>query len=241
MIHPAVEAVRPMKIKQSLLLLLCISAGILKSQTSDFQLWNAVELKQDLPKGFDLSLQYQSRFDKDITRFRGSYISVAGGYKLNKTFSADAGLRFSTSSRWDRLRYSAGISGQWKKSGWNFSAKFKYQYQFYLAAMPENGINPPAHNLRLKLGAEHKITKKLKAFLSSEPLYRIQESEGYLRRIRNTAGIIWSPIKRMSFEAAYIWQPQWNSARIVHIAQFNIAYDLPKIKKRKNTSTPVTP
>jgi hypothetical protein len=222
-----------MKINLSFLLLLF--TPVLFAQTQDVQLWNAIELKQDLPKKFDLSIQYQSRIDKDISRFRGSYISSTLGYKLNKHWSAEAGIRYSTSNRWDRIRYSVGIGGQWKWKGWELSSKFKYQYQFYLESMPEYGINPPAQNFRLKLGAEHKLVKKLKVFVSSEPMCRYKSSEFYFRRVRNTAGLRWSPTKKLGIEASYIWQPQWNSDATIQVMQLNLSYSLPKHWKKKKT------
>jgi hypothetical protein len=228
-----VEEVQAMKINLSFLLLLF--TPVLFAQTQDVQLWNAIELKQDLPKKFDLSIQYQSRIDKDISRFRGSYISTTVGYKLNKHWSAEAGIRYSTSNRWDRIRYSVGIGGQWKWKGWELSSKFKYQYQFYLASMPEYGINPPVQNFRLKLGAEHKLVKKLKVFVSSEPMFRYKSSEFYFRRVRNTAGLRWSPSKKLGIEASYVWQPQWNAAATIQVMQLNVSYSLPKHWKKKKT------
>jgi hypothetical protein len=222
-----------MKINPYLFLILLLSTCKLSAQSRDFQVWNALALNQDLKKGFDLSAQYQSRIDKDISRFRGSYISATIGYKLNKHWTAEAGIRYSTSNRWDRIRYSVGIGRSWKWDKLELSAKAKYQYQYYLESLPEWGINPPAQNFRLKLGAEQKIIKKLKVFVSTEPMFRYKASEFYFRRVRNTVGIKWSPIKRTSFEASYIWQPQWNSDAIIQVMQFNVSYDLPKMGKKK--------
>ncbi len=224
-----------MKIKQFLFLILILNTWNLSAQTpSDFQVWNALELNQDLRKGFDLSAQYQSRFDKNCSRFRGSYISATLGYKLNKHWAVEAGIRYSTSNRWDRIRYSVGFGRNWKWDKLTLSAKAKYQYQYYFESIPEWGINPSIQNFRLKLGAEQKIIIKLKVFLSSEPMYRYSSSEFYFRRIRNTVGIKWSPNKHTSFEASYIWQPQWNSKIIIQVLQFNVSYDLPKLSKKKS-------
>jgi len=204
-----------------------------QAQTSDFQVWNAIEIRQDLRKGFDLSAQYQSRFDQNASRFRASYISTSLGYKLSKTVSLDANIRFSTSSSWDRLRYGFGINVHEKLAGFNLSAKLKYQYQHFLQSMPEYGINPSISNFRLKLEAERKIVKKLKAFISSEPMYRFEESSLYLRRLRNTIGLKWSPNKKTTLETSYIFQPMWNSKKTIQVMQFNISVDLPKKWYRK--------
>jgi hypothetical protein len=207
-----------------------------QAQTSDFQIWNAIELKQDLRKGFDLSAQYQSRIDQNASSFRASYFSTSLGYKLSKTFSLDADIRFSSSSSWDRLRYGFGINAHGKVAGFNLSAKLKYQYQHFLQRMPEFGINPSISNFRLKIEAERKIVKKLKAFISSEPMYRYEESTLYFRRMRNTIGLKWSPNKKTTFEASYIFQPMWNSRETIQVMQFNISFDLPKKWYRKKES-----
>ena len=204
-----------------------------QAQTSDFQVWNAIELRQDLRKGFDLSAQYQSRIDQNASRFRASYFSSSLGYKLSKTFSLDADIRYSTSSSWDRLRYGFGINAHGKMAGLNLSAKLKYQYQHFLQRMPEFGINPSINNFRLKLEAERKIAKKLKAFISSEPMVRFEASSLYFKRMRNTIGLKWSPNKRTTLEASYIFQPEWNSRKNIHVMQFNISVDLPKKWNRK--------
>ena len=210
-----------------------MSFGYSQAQISDFQVWNAIELRQDLRKGFDLSAQYQSRIDQNASRFRASYFSTSLGYKLSKTVSLDANIRFSTSSSWDRLRYGFGINAHGKLAGFNLSAKLKYQYQHFLQSMPEYGINPSISNFRLKLEAERKIVKKLKAFISSEPMYRFEESSLYFKRLRNTIGLKWSPNKKTTLEASYIFQPMWNSRKTIQVIQFNISVDLPKKWYRK--------
>ena len=187
-----------------------------------------------LKNGFNISSQYQSRFNVDASQLRASYISTSLGYKLTKTFSLEADIRFGTSNSWDCLRYGIGLTTQYKIFGFNFAAKIKYQYQHYLQSMPEFGINSPINNIRLKLEAERKITKKLKAFISSEPLYRIEASSGFFRRIRNGLGLQWTPIKRITIEASYLFQPEWNSRNTLHVSQCNLAYTLPKKWNRKN-------
>ena len=207
-----------------------------QAQRSDFQVWNAIELRQDLRKGFDVSAQYQSRIDQNASRFRASYFSSSLGYKLSKTFSLDADIRYSTSSSWDRLRYGLGINAHGKLAGLNLSAKLKYQYQHFLQQMPEFGINPSISNFRLKLEAERKIVKKLKAFISSEPMSRFEESSLYFKRMRNSIGLKWSPNKKTTLEASYIFQPEWNSRKTIQVMQFNISFDLPKKWNHKKES-----
>jgi len=222
-----------MRIRFFIFISACMSFGYSQAQTSDFQVWNAIELRQDLRKRFDLSAQYQSRFDQNASRFRASYFSTSLGYKLSKTFSLDADIRYSTSSSWDRLRYGLGINAHGKLAGLNLSAKLKYQYQHFLQSMPEFGINPSISNFRLKLEAERKIVKKLKAFISSEPMCRFEESSLYFKRMRNSIGLKWSPNKKTTLEASYIFQPMWNSRKTIHVMQFNISFDLPKKWYRK--------
>jgi hypothetical protein len=123
-----------------------------------------------------------------------------------------------------------------KNAGFNLSAKLKYQYQYFIQSMPEFGFNPPFSNFRLKLEAERKIIKKLKVFVSSEPMYRHKASSLYFKRVRNSVGLKWSPIKRTTLEASYIFQPEWNSRNTVQVMQFNITVDLPKKWNRKKES-----
>ena len=222
-----------MKIRFFIFILFCLMLDFTQAQTSDFQVWNAIELRQDLRKGFDLSAQYQSRIDQNASRFRASYFSSSLGYKLSKNFSLDADIRYSSSKSWDRLRYGIGMNTHGKIAGLNLSAKLKYQYQHFIQRMPEYGINPAFHNFRVKMEAERKVAKKLKAFFSSEPMVRFEASSLYYKRIRNTIGLKWSPNKKTTLEASYIFQPEWNSRKTIQVMQFNISFDLPKKWNRK--------
>ena len=222
-----------MKIRFIIFILSCLMFEYTQAQTSDFQVWNSFELRQDLRKGFDLSAQYQSRIDQNASRFRASYFSSSLGYKLSKTVSLDADIRYSSSNSWDRLRYGIGINAHGKIAGLNLSAKIKYQYQHFLQRMPEYGINPAIHNFRVKMEVERKIAKKLKAFISSEPMVRFEASSLYYRRIRNTIGLKCSPNKKTTLETSYIFQPEWNSRKTIQVMQFNISFDLPKKWNRK--------
>lgn len=224
-------------IKQKLiglvLMLLSISAV---GQTPDLLGWAGIELKRDYRKGFDLSVQAQTRFQNNIQQFRGNYFSVSPSYKLKKNLALEGEVRYATSKDWDKFRFGIGLDGDKEIGKIDFGLKLRYQREIYLQAWPEIGQNPAKNNFRLKLSGEYKITKKLDFGLSIEPLYAVEARVAGIKWIRNTAKLDWEFVKRHRFEFAYFYQPTFDGLVVDqnHALVVNYAWELPKQKKKKN-------
>lgn len=206
------------------------------AQSSDLQTRAGVQLNQNLPKGFDLSVQYQARFDHMSQAFSGSYVSADLGYKLGKHWSTDFEIRFATSNVWDKFRFGIGLTGKAKVEKIDLSAKLRYQYEHYLQNLPEIGQFPDRNNIRLKLQAQRKVVKHVFAHISTEPQFRITSMQGSLQRVRNIVGLDWEFIKRHHIDCSYYYQPQFKGLQVnsVHILVATYAIDLPKWKKKKD-------
>ena len=97
----------------------------------------------------------------------------------------------------------------------------------------ENYRNVPISSARFKIQAERKLIKHLKIKLFSEPLWRKEGDEVFLRRIRNSAGLSYELNKNLNADIAYLYQPQFYPRKVVNIISFSFSYDLPKMYKTK--------
>jgi Protein of unknown function (DUF2490) len=176
----------------------------------DLQARIGMQLKQDLPKGFDLGLTYQLRLDHNLQAFSGSYLSVDGGYKLHKHLSALADFRYATSYDWDKFRFGAGLV--WKDKlmkKTDYSIKLRYQREVFLQSWPEIGQFPTRNNIRLKLEVERKLAKRFYLHVSCEPQVRYEGRIGGFQRLRNVAGFDWEFVKHHHIDLSYFYQPEF--------------------------------
>jgi hypothetical protein len=216
----------------SITVLLWMLPTFLLAQTSDFQVRAAVQVKQDLPKGFDLSLTYQLRRDHNAQAFSGGYSSFDIGYKIGKHLTALGEFRYATSYDWDKFRF--GIGFQWKDKlmkKTDYSIKVRYQREHYYQSWPEIGQFPDRNNMRVKLEIERKLVKRLYLHVSAEPQVRIQGREGGFQRVRNIAGLDWEFVKHVHLDLCYYYQPEFKLgllSRSKHMAVGTVCVDLGK-------------
>ncbi len=211
---------------------------LLWGQTSDLQMRAAVQIKQDLPKGLDLSLTYQLRRDQNLQAFSGGYSSINLGYNIGKHLSASGEFRYATSYSWDKFRFGVGL--EWKDKlmkKTTYSVKARYQRERYLQSWPEIGQFPDRNNMRVKIEVERKLTKRLYAHLSTEPQVRFAAHAGGFQRVRNIVGLDWEFVKNMHLDICYYYQPEF---RLGHLANTNhmlvgtYSVDLPKWWKKED-------
>jgi hypothetical protein len=183
---------------------------LLHAQAGDLQARMGLQVKQDLPKGFDLALTYQVRIDHNLQAFSGAYTSADVGYKLGKHLSAVGEIRYATSYDWDKFRFGAGL--QWKDKlmkKTDYSIKLRYQREHWLQSWPEIGQFPERNNIRLKIEIERKLAKRLYLHLSTEPQVRIVGRTGGFQRFRNIAGLDWEFLKNHHVDLSYYYQPEF--------------------------------
>jgi hypothetical protein len=210
---------------------------LLWGQTSDLQMRAAVQVKQDLPKGFDVSLTYQLRRDHNLQAFSGAYSSLDLGYKIGKHLSASGEFRYATSYNWDKFRFGVGV--QWKDKlmkKTTYSVKARYQREHYFQNWPEIGQFPDRNNMRVKIEVERKLTKQLYAHVSTEPQVRIAARAGGFQRVRNIVGLDWEFVKAMHLDICYYYQPEFKLGHLAntnHMLVGTYSVDLPKWWKKK--------
>ena len=208
--------------------------GISKAQNNnDFRAWTSFEISSNLTKKFSLSLKTQLRYFNQLSQLNGVYYSLDANRKLKKKWSIEGGLRFNTSNTWNSFRMRIGIAKKLKINKIELSIRGLYQVQLNEFGFHENYRNVPISSARFKIQAERKLIKHLKIKLFSEPLWRKEGDEVFLRRIRNSAGLSYELNKNLNADIAYLYQPQFYPRKVVNIISFSFSYDLPKMYKTK--------
>jgi len=206
--------------------------NITKAQNNnDFRAWMSFEVNGNISKKLTFSIKAQSRFDQQMTQLRGIYYSVDLSRKIKKKWSIEGGLRFNTSNTWNSLRMRIGFDKKFKLNKTDISLRGLYQVQFNEFGFPENYRNIQVSSARFKIQAERKLVKHLKLKIYSEPLWRKEFGEVYLRRIRNSIGLDYKLNKNLSAEISYLFQPQFSPKKTVSIINLELSYDLPRKKK----------
>jgi hypothetical protein len=208
--------------------------GISKAQNNnDFRAWTSFEISSNLTKKFSLSLKTQLRYFNQLSQLNGVYYSLDANRKLKKKWSIEGGLRFNTSNTWNSFRMRIGIAKKLKINKIELSIRGLYQVQLNEFGFHENYRNVPISSARFKIQAERKLIKHLKIKLFSEPLWRKEGDEVFLRRIRNSAGLSYELNKNLNADIAYLYQPQFYPRKVVNIISFSFSYNLPKMYKKK--------
>ena len=208
--------------------------GISKAQNNnDFRAWSSFEISGNLTKKFSLSFKTQARFYNQVTQLNGLYYTLDASRKIKKKWSIEGGLRFNTSNTWNSFRMRIGIAKKLKINKIDFSIRGLYQVQLNEFGFHENYRNVPISSARFKIQAERKLIKHLKIKLFSEPLWRKEGAEVFLRRIRNSIGLSYELNKNLNADISYLYQPQFYPRKVVNIISFSFSYDLPKMYKKK--------
>ena len=208
--------------------------GISKAQNNnEFRAWSSFEISSNLTKKFSLSLKTQLRYFNQLTQLNGIYYSLDASRKIKKKWSIEGGLRFNTSNTWNSFRMRIGIAKKLKINKIDFSIRGLYQVQLNEFGFHENYRNVPISSARFKIQAERKLIKHLKIKLFSEPLWRKEGAEVFLRRIRNSIGLSYELNKNLNADISYLYQPQFYPRKVVNIISFSFSYDLPKMYKKK--------
>ena len=211
----------------------CIFSKNNAQNNNDFRAWSSLEISGNLSKKLEISLKAQSRFNQQFTQPRGIYYSLDASRKIKKKWSLEGGLRYKTSRTFSSLRIRMGISKKFKLNKIDLSIRGFYQIHWDEFGLHENYGNIRVLSWRFRFQVERKIIKHLILTLSSEPLWRAENKSVFLRRVRNSLGLSYEIDKKMSVEASYLFQPQFNPYRKINILSLSISYDISPPKKKK--------
>jgi len=201
-------------------------------QNSDLNAWTSIELTGNLPKKIALSFKIQTRFDKQITNLRGAYYSLEASKNLKKKWSIETGLRLNTTDTWNRFRMRVGLIKKLKINKLEVSFRALYQLRLSEFGLHENYRNIPVSTTRFKIQIQRKLIKHMKIKLFTEPLWRLESGNVYLRRIRSSVGLSYEFAKNTTAEISYLYQPQFYPNKTINIISFALSYDLLRKKKK---------
>lgn len=217
-----------------ILLLCCIGAHAQRRQ-QDMQLITGIQISKDLPKGFDLSVQYQFRAFNYLRVIRGSYFYGSVRYTLiKKVLSTEFEYRYMTSDTRDQHRFGLGIIAKHKAGEFTFSDRLVYQREHpYFNGSYEKG-NEPTNMLRNRVQVKWDFKKRWDAYVSCEPFIKISNKAKEIRRVRAIAGMDWEFKKNHNINLFYQYQTQVNQKEpeMMHTIGCMYEWDLPKKKKK---------
>jgi hypothetical protein len=213
-----------------------------QSNSADLNLWTSFDVKHQPTKKIELTAQFLSRFDKNITQLNANYFSLDASRKLGNGLRLLFESRFSTSSSWDKLRFGIGFQKSIKLDSLGKSElkiRGLYQYQYSLAEDIRYGIELPQQNFRLRISWTNKIFKKTYLTIQSEPMWRSEDGDFFFRRVRSNVSI-----KRLlpgpwSIELGYTRQINFNNPSNINILTTGVSYEWKK--KTKPKKNPINP
>lgn len=169
-----------------LILLLPIWAQA-QTDAYDWQIWSGFAIENYDIRRLNLGYSYQNRLDRNVSRVRGHYSSLDASYKWKKHYRLLASVRFASSNRWDKLRWSLGVSRSFNLlSNTTFKLRALWQYQSLPGSEIRYGINVPQQNYRLRFTLRQKLIKKTWLNLHTEPLWRAEPGSFEFNRLRST-------------------------------------------------------
>jgi len=200
----------------------------------DRQLWSGLNVEFNDIKKLNLGLSYQSRFDKNIQQFKGSYVTAEAAYKLGNGIRVLGAVRGASSARWDKLRFSAGLSKNIDLGKWTeLKLRALWQYQVFSGSDVRYGLDVPQQNFRFRVSLKQKIARKTWVTLQTEPLWRNELREVALNRLRTSLQLERSLPGPWSVTLGYINQIGFNNSSNAHILLLGIGYELKFKPKRK--------
>jgi hypothetical protein len=214
-------------------------------RAADLEAWTGVALRKDLPKGFAASVEWQSRFDDNVSRLKRNYLYVNANYKIQKWLFVLVQYRFSTNPYSDAHRFRTGLNLKTKYKKFSFANRIIYQHQY--GFLSDEWINEfgPSRALRNRLQIGYSITKKIGVSLAAEPSWKVSPGSFTLRRIRYMTAVDFDLPKKLSLRLFYLVQPDYNriNPAINYVTGISLAYDLPgkKKKKKEKAAEPVVP
>lgn len=234
---PRLQSVHKAMTIKKLLCLLLMSPCFASAQTDayDWQIWSEVSLDyNEIPK-LDLGLSFQNRLDQQLTRLRGNYITLDASYKLGKGLRALAAIRGATSSRWDKLRFSAGLS---RSVDFGKTTSFKIrtliQHQVFAGSDVRYSLNLPQQNYRIRLTLRQKLIKKTWLNVHTEPMWRSEGNAFGFYRLRSSLQIERALPGPWTMNVGYMIQQGFNRSSNFQALIAGISFNLkPKREEKK--------
>jgi hypothetical protein len=200
--------------------------------TDDLQSRAGIRLDVDLPRKWEVDVEYQYRMVDDLSTYRGSYMTVEADYRLRKWVTAIAAYRRSITNEGDANRFAGGIALETRLDRLRVSFRPLLQHRSALVEDDEVGGDGRTF-VRTRLRLEYPVTKKLDVYAQAEPFFGFA-GDYPIDNWRNSAGLKYAFTKAVGVELSYIYRPDYGKAenRLYHVLGLTLRLDA-KVGGRK--------
>ena len=194
-------------------ILILVTVDNLHAQWTDYGLWSGAGISQDVFENFSYEVETQARWDYDFSRLGSAFTDVGISQDLSPfapDFKFSASLRLGMSRAdnfmWEPIRRLSG-SARWKTDlSENASVSCRLRYQ---SSFKDEGF---ANAVRLRGALHYKVSKKLKATVSTEVFTRQKDLGWYYSDFRARVVLSAKTSKRRWVSFGYQVEQQKNTA-----------------------------
>lgn len=203
-----------------------VNAQTSKADPNDFGTWYSAGVGVKLPKKWGVEAEYEARFQNNAKDFKGSYISISPYKGIGKHFSVLTEYRIALLPDAVYHRYSIGGEYKWKWPKFQLAARVLLQNQVQDFVDAAEATDTDAY-FRFRVKGQLGINNKLSAYLSVEPISRLNASY-LIDSWRNQAGIKYKLNKVVNAELFYIYRPDYAKSynRVFQVAGISLNFDL---------------
>ncbi len=203
----------------------------------DGQGWYSLSFKHSFAPKWKYDFQYQRRYINNLKTYNASYLSAGASYKLTKALDLLTEYRQAWVAKSIYHRYSVGFQYNQDFKNWEFGIRGLLQNQIQDLDDPSKPDKAKGY-YRFRFSANYSIIKKLDAFVSVEPIFRIG-GNSLVDNWRDQLGVKYKIAKHLKVEAYYIFRPDYGKAtynRYFHILGLGLDYSIKTWKKKKTTN-----
>jgi hypothetical protein len=212
-----------------------VNAQTSRLDPKDVEGWYSATLKLDLPKKWESSFSFETRFYNNLKDYFGTYISIDATKNINKHIGITAEYRAASFSYGLTHRFTIGMEANKKiKKKLHLSGRLLLQNRIQDSYDP---IITTDKNIfwRARAQAKYEITKNIDLYGSVEPIMMVG-GNNFVDNWRNTIGLKCKVAKKTKLDLFYIYRPDYGKTsynRYFHIIGVNVVYTL-KVKKPQN-------
>ena len=203
---------------------------ISNAQTTDFRLRTGVKIQKEFSKKFDASIEYELRFDNNLTKFDQTLIEPSVSYNVAKPLTIGAEWRFMYEQDLKRrisYKQRGAFFLRFKKSFGDFDFKLKTAIQYGFDDLTNTDLNNHKKIInRNSLSVDYNwFGSKLTPFAGYEFFYHINNPNGgIINQSRLKLGTSYRFSKASEFSAYYIFENEFNIANPVDANIVGFAY-----------------
>jgi hypothetical protein len=190
----------------------------------DVQSRAGVRLNLNLPKKWEVDLEYQFRMVDDLSTYRGSYFTLETDYRLTKEITAIGGYRYALTNGGNAHRFAAGLEVETRLH--KVRLAFRPLIQYRSAFVDDGEVGGDGDTFaRTRLRAEYPVTKKLDVYGTVEPFFGFG-GEYPVDNWRNELGMQYAFTKGVRLDLYYIYRPDYGKAynRLFHVLGFALRF-----------------